>query len=188
MAKTRMTYLICYDDHRNFTEDIKKRFSDTSRYQVASFHNKQDLLTFCTKEAENNSCKVAVIGVPDAREQFESVDELTQEIRNSDPGTGLILLVPPDKMDDLKKSVRFNIDAYIPRNANSILRIQHYNLQEEEEYFGLRSSDIRCSGRNTLNCSTFQVPGIFLVTICQLILVARLLKVWWRIIHVQSLN
>jgi DNA-binding NarL/FixJ family response regulator len=134
MAKTRMTYLICYDDHRNFTEDIKKRFSDTSRYQVASFHNKQDLLTFCTKEAENNSCKVAVIGVPDAREQFESVDDLTQEIRNSDPGTGLILLVPPDKMDDLKKSVRFNIDAYIPRNANSILRIHNTVKKLFSEY------------------------------------------------------
>ncbi len=134
MAKTRMTYLICYDDHRNFTEDIKKRFSDTSRYQVVSFHNKQDLLTYCTKEAENNSCKVAVIGVPDAREQFESVDELTQEIRNSDHGTGLILLVPPDKMDDLKKVVKFNIDAYIPRNSNSILRIHNTVKKLFSEY------------------------------------------------------
>jgi len=134
MAKTKMTYLICYDDHRNFTEDIKKRFSDTSRYQVASFHNKQDLLDYCSKEAENNSCKVAVIGVPDAREQFESVDELTQEIRNSDPGTGLILLVPPDKMDDLKKVVKFNIDAYIPRNSNSILRIHNTVKKLFSEY------------------------------------------------------
>ena len=125
MARTRMTYLICYDDHRNFTEDVKKRFSDTSRYQVISFHAKQDLLSYCRKESENSSCKVAVIGVPDAREQFESIDELTLEIKKADPGTGLILLVPPDKMDDLKKTVKFNIDAYIPRNANSILRIHN---------------------------------------------------------------
>jgi DNA-binding NarL/FixJ family response regulator len=129
-----MTYLICYDDHRNFTEDIKKRFSDISRYQVVSFHNKQDLLSFCTKEAENNSCKVAVIGVPDAREQFGSVDELTQEIKNADPRTGLIMLVPPDKMDDLKKSVKFNIDAYIPRNANSVLRIHNTVKKLFSEY------------------------------------------------------
>ena len=125
MAKTRMTYLICYDDHRNFTEDVKKRFSDTSRYVVVSFHTKQDFLSHFRKEAENSSCKVAIIGVPDAREQFESVDELTLEIKKTDPTTGLILLVPPDKMDDLKKTVRFNIDAYIPRNANSILRIHN---------------------------------------------------------------
>ena len=125
MAKTRMTYLICYDDHRNFTEDVKKRFSDTSRYVVVSFHTKQDFLSHFRKEAENSSCKVAIIGVPDAREQFESVDELTLEIKKTDPTTGLILLVPPDKMDDLKKTVRFNIDAYIPRNTNSILRIHN---------------------------------------------------------------
>ncbi len=125
MAKTRMTYLICYDDHRNFTEDVKKRFSDTSRYQVISFHAKQDFLTYFRKEAENSSCKVAIIGVPDAREQFEAIEELTLEIKKADPKTGLILLVTPDKMDDLKKTIRFNIDAYIPRNANFILRIHN---------------------------------------------------------------
>jgi DNA-binding NarL/FixJ family response regulator len=125
MAKTRMTYLICYDDHRNFTEDVKKRFSDTSRYQVISFHAKQDFLSYCIKEAENSSCKVAIIGVPDTKEQFESIDELTQEIKKTDPKTGLILLVPPDKMDDLKKKIRFNIDAYVPRNTNAILRIHN---------------------------------------------------------------
>ena len=125
MAKTRMTYLICYDDHRTFTEDVKKRFSDTSRYQVISFHTKQDFLACFRKEAENSSCKVAIIGVPDAKEQFESIDELTLDIKKADPKTGLILLAPGDKMDDLKKTVKFNIDAYIPRNANSVLRIHN---------------------------------------------------------------
>jgi DNA-binding NarL/FixJ family response regulator len=125
MAKTRMTFLICYDDHRSFTEDVKKRFTDASRYQVISFHAKQDFLSFFMKEAENSSCKVAIIGVPDAREQFESIEELTLEIKKVDQKTGLILLVAPDKIDDLKKTVRFNIDAYIPRNANSILRIHN---------------------------------------------------------------
>jgi DNA-binding NarL/FixJ family response regulator len=134
MAKTKMTYLICYDDHRNFTEDVRKRFSDTSRYQVISFHAKQDLLSYCIKEAENSSCKVAIIGVPDAREQFESIDELTQEIKKTDPKTGLILLVPPDKMDDLKKNIKFNIDAYIPKNANSILRIHNTVKKLFSEY------------------------------------------------------
>jgi DNA-binding NarL/FixJ family response regulator len=134
MAKTRMTYLICYDDHRNFTEDVKKRFSDSSRYLVVSFHNKQDFLSYCTKEAETRSCKVAIIGVPDAREQFESINELTLEIKKTDPETGLILLVPPDKIDDLKKTAIFNIDAYIPRNANSILRIHNAVKKRFSEY------------------------------------------------------
>jgi hypothetical protein len=47
------------------------------------------------------------------------------EIKRIDPRTGLILLGPPDKMDEIKKTVKFNIDAYIPKNANSILRIHN---------------------------------------------------------------
>jgi DNA-binding NarL/FixJ family response regulator len=125
MAGIKMTYLLCYDDHRSFTEDIRKRFSDTARYKVESFHNVQDFMDNCSREKEENSCKVAIIGVPDAREQFEMIEGMTIDIRKLDPSTGLILLVPPDKMDDLKKAVRFNIDAYIPRNANSILRIHN---------------------------------------------------------------
>jgi len=125
MAGIKRTYLLCYDDHRSFTEDIRKRFSDATRYQVDSFHNVQDFMDNCCREKEKNSCKVAIIGVPDAREQFEMVEGMTMDIKKLDPSTGLILLVPPDKMDDLKKAVRFNIDAYIPRNANSILRIHN---------------------------------------------------------------
>lgn len=134
MARTKMTYLVCYDDHRNFTDDVKKRFSDTSRYHVVSFHARQDMLAYFSEEKEKRSCKVAIIGVPDAREQFGSIDALTQEIKSTDPGTGIILLVPPDKMDDLKKSVRFNIDAYVPRNANSILRIHNTVKKLFSEY------------------------------------------------------
>ena len=120
-----MTYLICYDDHRTFTEDVRKRFSDTSRYIVVSFHTKQEFLEHLEKEADNGSCKVTIIGVPDAVEQFEIIDNLTQEVMKTDPRTGIILLIPADKMDELKKTIRFNIDAYIPRNTNSILRIHN---------------------------------------------------------------
>lgn len=120
-----ITCLICYDDHRTFTDDVKKRFSDSSRYNVISFHTKQDFIEHFTKETEDGSCKVAIIGVPDAREQFQVIDELTMELKRIDPKTGLILLVPGDKMDDLKKVVRFNIDAYIPRNTNMILRLHN---------------------------------------------------------------
>src|ERR1035437_9630824 len=53
------------------------------------------------------------------------IDQLTMEIKRIDSKTGLILLGPPDKMDEIKKSVKFNIDAYIPKNTNSILRIHN---------------------------------------------------------------
>jgi hypothetical protein len=74
---------------------------------------------------ENTACRVAIIGVPDAKEQFEMIDDLTMDIKKIDPKTGIILLVAADKMEDLKKIAKFNIDAYIPRNANTILRIHN---------------------------------------------------------------
>ena len=125
MPGTKMTYLICYDDHRSFTEDIRKRFSDTSRYTVSSFHLRDAFIDHCRNEKENISCKVAIIGIPEASENFESIEEMTMEIQKIDPKTGLILLVQPDKLEDLKKVVKFNIDAYIPKNANTILRIHN---------------------------------------------------------------
>jgi DNA-binding NarL/FixJ family response regulator len=125
MPWTKMTYLFCYDDHRGFNEEVRKRFSDETRYKVESFHTKLEFVKHCKKEKENRYCKVALIVAPDAKEQFEMIDEMTQEIKRIDPKTGLILLVPVDKLEDLKKTVRFNIDAYIPRNANAILRIHN---------------------------------------------------------------
>lgn len=125
MAGIKMTYLICYDDHRNFSEDIRKRFTDASRYQVESFHNAEDFMKNIRKEKLKSSCKVAIIGVPDTKDQFGMIEKLTMDVKRADPSTGLILLIPPDKMEDLKKAVRFNIDAYVPRNDNSILRIHN---------------------------------------------------------------
>ena len=125
MPATRMTYLICYDDHRSFTEDVRKRFSDGTRYTVTSFHTQQEFKDHCKAQMDNSFCKVAIIGVPDAKEQFEMIEEMTMEIKKYDQKTGLILLVPADKMEDFKKVVMFNIDAYIPKNANTILRIHN---------------------------------------------------------------
>jgi hypothetical protein len=125
MAGIKMTYLFCYDDHKSFTEDLRKRFSDTRRYLIDSFQTKQEYTDHFRNEIKNRSCKVAIIVVPDAREQFEIIEGMTLEIKKIDPKTGLILIVPVDKMEDLKKVVRFNIDAYIPRNANTVLRIHN---------------------------------------------------------------
>ena len=120
-----MTYLVCYDDHRSFTEDIRKRFSDPARYQVESYHNVQDFMDRCRKDEDKSTCKVAIIGVPDAKEQFEMVAGMTLDIKKADPATGLVLIVAPDKMDEIRKAVRFNIDAYIPRSSNTILRLHN---------------------------------------------------------------
>lgn len=125
MAKNIKTHLFCYDDHRGFTEDVRKRFSDTTRYTVISFQTTEEYISHMEAVKKNNFCKVAILGLHTTKEQFEMIDQLTMEIKKIDHRTGLILLGPADKMEEIKKTVKFNIDAYIPRNANSILRIHN---------------------------------------------------------------
>jgi hypothetical protein len=125
MAKNIKTHLFCFDDHRGFTEDVRKQFTDTGRYTVVSFQTREEFINHLEQEKENNFCKVAILGVHDTKEQFEMIDQLTMEIKKIDPKTGLILLVPPDKMEEIKKTIKYNIDAYVPMNANSVLRIHN---------------------------------------------------------------
>jgi DNA-binding NarL/FixJ family response regulator len=125
MGKNIKTYLFCYDDHRGFSEDIRKRFPDTSRYTVVSFPTRDEFINDLEAEREHNVCKVAILGVHDTKDHFEMIDKLTMEIKRIDPLTGLILICPSDRIEEIKKTIKFNIDAYIPKNSNSILRIHN---------------------------------------------------------------
>ena len=125
MAKNIKTHLYCYDDHRGFAEDVRRRFIDTKRYTVLSFQTREEFINTLEAEKLNNFCKVAILGMHESVEQFEMISQLTVEIKSIDSGTGLILLGPPEKMNDIKKAVKFNIDAYIPKNTNTILRIHN---------------------------------------------------------------
>ena len=125
MAKNIKTHLFCYDDHRGFSEDVRKRFPDTERYTVISLQTREEFINNLDKAKEHNFCKVAILGVHDTKEQFEMIDQLTMEIKKIDHRTGLILIGPADRMEEIKKTVKFNIDAYIPKNANCILRIHN---------------------------------------------------------------
>ena len=125
MPKNIKTHLYCYDDHRGFAEDVRKRFTDLSRYTVVSFQTREEFINHLEAEKESKFCKIAILGLHDTNEQFEMINQLTMEIQRIDPKTGLILLGPADKMETIKKIAKFNIDAYIPKNANSILRIHN---------------------------------------------------------------
>lgn len=125
MPKNIKTHLYCYDDHRGFSEDVRKRFADQSKYTVVSYQTREEFIGRLEAEKENNFCKVTILGLHDTKEQFEMVERLTLEIKKIDRRTGLILLGPEDKMELIKKILKFNIDAYIPKNTNSILRIHN---------------------------------------------------------------
>jgi DNA-binding NarL/FixJ family response regulator len=165
MAKNIKTHLYCYDDHRGFSEDVRKRFTDQSRYTVLSFQTREEFIGHLVAEKDNNFCKVAILGLHDTKEQFEMIDQLTMEIKKIDPGTGLILLGPSDKMEVIKKTLKFNIDAYIPKNANSILRI-HNTVKKliSEHSIGIF--------KKKRNISVYVLMGFLLLAVI-LILVAR---------------
>ena len=168
MAKNIKTHLYCYDDHRGFSEEVRKRFTDLSRYTVVSFQTREEFINHIEAEKEHNFCKIAILGLHDTKEQFEMIDQLTLEIKSIDPETGLILLGPPDKMEMIRKTLKFNIDAYIPKNANSILRI-HNTVKKliSEHSIGIF--------RKKKNISVYVLLGFLLLTAI-LVLVA-----WFRL-------
>jgi hypothetical protein len=164
MAKNIKTHLYCYDDHRGFSEDVRKRFTDLSRYTVVSFQTREEFINHLEAEKEHTFCKVAILGLHDTKEQFEMIDKLIMEIKMIDTRTGLILLGPPEKMELIKKSLKFNIDAYIPKNGNSILRI-HNTVKKliSEHSIGIF--------RKKRNISVYVLLGFLLLSVI-LILVA----------------
>lgn len=137
MRKSGPAYLFCLDEHRNFPEDIKKRFSDNSKYRIIQSSSHMDFLRRFHEEKEHRNCKVAILSIYEAQEQSLLTENLTREIKKTDPGTGVVLVYPADKTEVIKKSIKFNIDAFIPRNDNTVLRlhnavkklISEYNLE-----------------------------------------------------------
>lgn len=125
MPKTIKTNLYCFDDHRTFTEDIRKKFDDKSRYVIHSFTTRDDFAAKLKNERESNSCKITIIGLHDSKEHYEMVERLSFEIKKLDPSIGIILICQPGKVEAATKILKFNIDAFIPQNANSILRIHN---------------------------------------------------------------
>jgi DNA-binding NarL/FixJ family response regulator len=125
MARIVKTYIFCFDDHRNFSEDIKKRFSDTTRYSVAVAHNRDEFLKLFVARKDDNFCKVAILGLHDSKENYELAEHMINHIKKTDISTGIILLASPEKIDDVKKAIRMNIDSYVPMNANTILRVHN---------------------------------------------------------------
>jgi DNA-binding NarL/FixJ family response regulator len=125
MEKSIKTHLYCYDPHKSFSEDIKKKFDDTERYRVLSFQNADEFMSILHGDKKFNHCKIVLIGLNDSHEQYDSASKLIDEIKNFDNRTGIILICPPEKKEEISKTIKKNIDAYIPRNSNSILRIHN---------------------------------------------------------------
>lgn len=125
MSNKGKTYLICYDDFRWFSEEVRSRFDDTTRYNIVSFVAFEEFMAYIERNKVHGYCKVAILGAHDTKEQFELIGRLTAEIKKIDPQIGIILVCTPEKIEEIKKIIPSNVDAYIPKNANAILRLHN---------------------------------------------------------------
>jgi hypothetical protein len=125
MSSSQITHIICYDDHRNYTEDIKKRFSDETRYLVTSFHNKDQFIEHCEKLANIKLCIVAIIGFTETVEKIDMLNDFIGKVKETLPNGGTILLVQSINLQEIKEALNQKIDALIPINNNMVLRIHN---------------------------------------------------------------
>ena len=134
MSVIRKTYLYCLDDHKSFSEEVRKRFTDTARYRVEIFHNRDEMLSSLNKYADIKRCRVAILGIHDSGENFETTTGLVASIKKTDSRAGIIILTPPGRSEEIMKSIKFNVDAFIARNNNSVLRIHNTVKKLISEY------------------------------------------------------
>lgn len=125
MSGTKTAHLVCYDDHRIISEDLRKRFSDPSKYRVECFHSRKDFIDALGKAADTRSCRIALIVIPEKTGRQDDTGKMTEEISRRDPDLGIILIVPAGQLEETRKVIKFNIDAYIAKNPNAILRIHN---------------------------------------------------------------
>ncbi|NMC41456.1 MAG: response regulator transcription factor [Bacteroidales bacterium] len=134
MALKPVTRIICLDDHRNFSDEIRKRFTDASRYEVSVFHNGDDMLRHIPAGKPGSVCSVVIIGLHDTAENRAASEVLVERIKTKDPSAGILLVVSPDKIEEARKELRFNIDGFIPRNSNMVLRVHNAVKKHISEY------------------------------------------------------
>ncbi|HOU95034.1 MAG TPA: hypothetical protein PLN06_00210 [Bacteroidales bacterium] len=126
MSKIHKTYIYCLDEYRAFSEDIRKRFSDSTRYNVSVFNNAEDIIKAFPDEKPGAGCRILIIGVYDSKESYNTAENLIEKIKKVNPETGiLIIVVNPDKTEDARRELRFNIDSFIPRNSSMVLRVHN---------------------------------------------------------------
>lgn len=125
MSISNKTHIFCLDDHRTYSEEIRKRFSDPARYVVSVSSNESDLFSAFTREKSRKTCKVVILGLHDSKENYQGIESFVDRIKKYEPDTGILLVMSPERMNDARKQFRFNIDGFIPRNSNTVLRVHN---------------------------------------------------------------
>lgn len=125
MARINQLHIICYDEHRNFPEEMKKRFSDTQKYRISLVVSQKDLIKQFEDEKEKSRPKVVVIVLSEQSDLYGNIESVAVEIRRNNPGAGIMLICPGEKMEVLRKNASLSIYEIIPKNDNSVLRLHN---------------------------------------------------------------
>jgi hypothetical protein len=124
MPAKKPTYIYCLDDHRSFSDDVRKKFSDHDLYDVCSFQNTGDLREKLFSGKGRSMCRIVIIGLNDNDGQMSMVSDLVKEIKDHDAAIGVIILYSADKINEPGNSIS-NADAFVTKNSNMILRIHN---------------------------------------------------------------
>lgn len=101
---------------------------------VSVTHNREDFLRSLGDEKGPDVFRVAIIGLYDSKDSYEYTGAIIDEVKAFDRNAGVLLLSPPDKIDDIRNSLRVSVDSYIPKNANTVLRIHNTVKKLQSEH------------------------------------------------------
>lgn len=162
MTRINQVHLFCLDEHRTFSEDVRKRFADTSKYRVISTSSQHEFLRSLEIEKGNKFCKIAVITIYEAKEQGLAIENLARAVKKTDPSAWLIVVYPVEKGEEIKKDIKFNVDAFIPRNDNAIIRL-HNTVKRLLGWHNLEISRMRRKLSLVLLLLIFVIAAIILL-------------------------
>jgi len=120
-----MTYIFYLDNDRHFCEELRKSFSDPEKYRFFSSSSAADILRESNTVSRRTHCKVAIIQINEPGEQSSEMENFTRGLERSGKFTGLILVHPSERSEEIKKSIELSIDAYIQRNGSTIPRVHN---------------------------------------------------------------
>lgn len=127
------THIICYDDFRWFSEDIKNNFG-LAEYTVSTFMNVDEFMQYLEKEKDPDFCRITVLGAHDTTENFVMIGRLASEIKALNNSTGVVIIGTADKIEEIKKVIPSEGCFCIPKNSNMALRLLNIVKKHEGEY------------------------------------------------------
>lgn len=125
MARTNQLHLICYDEHRTYPEEMKKRFADPDKYRISLVVSQKELLKQFEADTDKSKAKVAVMVLSELNEIHENIESVARDIKRSSPCAGVMLVCPGEKIEGLRKISSLSFDDIIPKNDNSVLRLHN---------------------------------------------------------------